>query len=257
MDQLKFTAAETAEETKDPAETAAAAEAEAEAEDSDDDDDEDLTFFGIGGDLLEAIFPDDETEKKKKKPVEAPVPAPSTVPAAIAADVAEAVEEVKPTPAKAKPAKPAKKTSAKKPAAKKPVDVSVETPVAVEKTKLPLQHTSALLELANKKVIGESMKSEENEVGNGAAIHQIAGQLLEPTAESDESDGNENMIIIASSEVHPPSEKESNEVIVAEPEVEDDEEEEEEPEIEADEEGMFKCRPFHELVLKSHTDYFF
>lgn len=242
---LLYYSIEAAEGAKDPAET------------DESDDDEDLSFFGVGGDLLEAFFPDDEPAKKKVKPTEAPiVPAPN-VPAVVAADeaaaaAAAAVEEVKPVATKTKPAK---KSSAKKPAAKKPAIVAPaeDVPVAVEKAPLgSFQHTPALLQLAqsNKKgTIEESVKSEENEVvGSGPAINQIAGQLLDSNENhftADESD-DDGMIFIGSSELHPVNslenvnKQESVETAVQHDDQDVDEEnDEEDAEIEADEEGMW------------------
>lgn len=122
----------------------------------------------------------------------------------------EKVEEVKPTVPKAKPAK---KTTAKKPSVKKPA--AVASAESAEKPQLPFQHTPALLELAqsNKKPSEENTKNDvsgENEISSETSINKITGQLLDQQNDneflddSDEAEGDDNMIIISSSEMHVP-----------------------------------------------------
>lgn len=203
----------------------------AEADDSEDDvDSDDFALLGVGDDLFEAFFSDDTPKKKKTKPTDAPAAAVAAVAAepvvaavvapiaTVAEPIVEKVEEVKPTVSK-----PAKKPSVKKPSVKKPA--AVASAESAEKPKLPFQHTPALLELAqsNKKGSDESTKHEasaENEINSGTAINQITDQLLDTNDnefidDSDESEGDDNMIIISSSEMHVPKVFANDTVIAA------------------------------------------
>lgn len=87
-----------------------------------------LNFAGIGDDLFEAFFADDEPKPPKKKP------APTTA----------APVTVKPA---AKKPPPKRKAPAKKTATKKTPAVAAK-PIESEKEKPQFQHTPALLELA-------------------------------------------------------------------------------------------------------------
>lgn len=173
------------------------------ADSEDDVDGDDFALLGVGDDLFEAFFSDDTPPPKKKKTT-------TEAPLAIVEEV-KPVEVVKPAVVAAKPSTKPKKVAVKKPSVKKPAAVAVSEQVdidSVEKTQLPFQHTPALLELANKKGTDENNKNEDNEINGG--INQIADQLLDTTAENlyaDDSDetGDDNMIIISSSEMHVPN----------------------------------------------------
>lgn len=99
-----------------------------------------IKIIGIGDDLFEAFFADDEPEKKK------PAPAPATIEATSTAPVEPPKPAVKKTGSK--------KTSTKKTSTKKTSTASPpkETETSEKKDKPQFPHTPALLELAQQTV---------------------------------------------------------------------------------------------------------
>lgn len=134
---------------------------------------------GFGDDLFEAFFADDEPPKKKK-------------PAAVAVEtVAAAAEPAKPATKKTTVKKtPVKKTTVKKTATAAPVTQKVQ---AAEQS-LDLQHTPALLELAQQ---NDKKDSEPNSETNKM---EESENLMVEGLDDDNENEDKNFIQVSSSE---------------------------------------------------------